>query len=62
MATAAKLLEEAMRLPEDEREELAAKILDSLDHGRQSRSKIRTKLSGERRRHAVVRSASLGKT
>jgi hypothetical protein len=30
METAAKLLEEAMRLPEDEREDLAAKILDSL--------------------------------
>jgi putative addiction module component (TIGR02574 family) len=31
MATAAKLLEEAMRLPEDEREELAAQLLDSLE-------------------------------
>jgi putative addiction module component (TIGR02574 family) len=31
METAAKLLEEAMRLPEDEREDLAAKILDSLE-------------------------------
>ena len=31
MQTAAKLLEEAMRLPEDEREELAAKLLDSLE-------------------------------
>ena len=31
METAAKLLEEAMRLPEDEREELAAKLLDSLE-------------------------------
>ena len=31
METAAKLLEEAMRLSEDEREELAAKLLDSLE-------------------------------
>ena len=31
METAAKLFEEAMRLPEDEREELAAKLLDSLE-------------------------------
>jgi putative addiction module component (TIGR02574 family) len=31
METAAKLLEEAMRLPADEREELAAKLLDSLE-------------------------------
>jgi putative addiction module component (TIGR02574 family) len=31
METASKLLEEAMRLPEDEREELAAMILDSLE-------------------------------
>ena len=31
METAAKLLKEAMRLPEDEREELAAKLLDSLE-------------------------------
>jgi len=31
METAAKLLEEAMRLPEDEREELAAQLLDSLE-------------------------------
>ena len=31
METAARLLEEAMRLPEDEREELAAKLLDSLE-------------------------------
>ena len=31
METAAKLLEEAMQLPEDEREELAAKLLDSLE-------------------------------
>jgi putative addiction module component (TIGR02574 family) len=31
METAAKLLEEAMRLPENEREELAAKLLDSLE-------------------------------
>jgi putative addiction module component (TIGR02574 family) len=31
METAAKLLEEAMRLPEGEREELAAKLLDSLE-------------------------------
>jgi putative addiction module component (TIGR02574 family) len=31
VATAAKLLEEAMRLPEDEREDLAAKLLDSLE-------------------------------
>ncbi len=29
--TAAKLLAEAMRLPEDEREELAAQLLDSLE-------------------------------
>jgi putative addiction module component (TIGR02574 family) len=29
--TAAKLLEEAMRLPADEREELAATLLDSLE-------------------------------
>ncbi|HEY4176047.1 MAG TPA: addiction module protein [Kofleriaceae bacterium] len=31
MEIAAKLLEEAMRLPEEEREELAAKLLDSLE-------------------------------
>jgi putative addiction module component (TIGR02574 family) len=31
MATPEKLLEEAMQLPEDEREELAAKLLDSLE-------------------------------
>lgn len=31
METAAKLLEEAMRLPADEREALAAKLLDSLE-------------------------------
>jgi putative addiction module component (TIGR02574 family) len=31
METAAKLLEEAMRLPADQREELAAKLLDSLE-------------------------------
>jgi len=31
MEIAAKLLEEAMRLPEDEREELAARLLDSLE-------------------------------
>jgi putative addiction module component (TIGR02574 family) len=31
MDTATKLLEEAMRLPEDEREELAAQLLDSLE-------------------------------
>jgi putative addiction module component (TIGR02574 family) len=31
METAAKLLEEAMRLPEEEREELAGKLLDSLE-------------------------------
>jgi putative addiction module component (TIGR02574 family) len=31
METSAKLLEEAMGLPEDEREELAAKLLDSLE-------------------------------
>jgi putative addiction module component (TIGR02574 family) len=31
METAQKLLEEAMQLPEDEREELAAKLLDSLE-------------------------------
>ena len=31
MQTAAKLLEEAMLLPEDEREELAAKLLDSIE-------------------------------
>lgn len=31
MQTAAKLLELAMQLPEDEREELAAKLLDSLE-------------------------------
>jgi putative addiction module component (TIGR02574 family) len=31
MQTAAKLLEEAMQLPEDEREELAAKLLDSIE-------------------------------
>jgi putative addiction module component (TIGR02574 family) len=31
VATAAKLLEEAMRLPEDEREDLSAKLLDSLE-------------------------------
>jgi hypothetical protein len=31
MEIAAKLLEEALRLPEDEREELAAKLLDSLE-------------------------------
>jgi putative addiction module component (TIGR02574 family) len=31
METAAKLLEEAMRLPADEREDLAAKLLDSLE-------------------------------
>jgi len=31
METAAKLLEEAMRLPEDEREDLAAKLLDNLE-------------------------------
>ena len=31
MSVAAKLLEEAMRLPEDERGELAAKLLDSLE-------------------------------
>ncbi len=31
MQTAAKLLEEAMCLPEDEREELAAQLLDSLE-------------------------------
>lgn len=31
MQTAAKLLEEAMRLPPDEREDLAAKLLDSLE-------------------------------
>jgi putative addiction module component (TIGR02574 family) len=31
MQPAAKLLEEALRLPEDQREELAAKLLDSLE-------------------------------
>jgi putative addiction module component (TIGR02574 family) len=31
MEPSAKLLEEAMRLPEDEREELAAALLDSLE-------------------------------
>jgi putative addiction module component (TIGR02574 family) len=31
MEPAAGLLEEAMRLPEDEREELAARLLDSLE-------------------------------
>ena len=31
MESAAKLLEEALRLPADEREELAAKLLDSLE-------------------------------
>jgi putative addiction module component (TIGR02574 family) len=31
METAAKLLEEAMHLPADEREDLAAKLLDSLE-------------------------------
>ncbi|MCW5833931.1 MAG: addiction module protein [Labilithrix sp.] len=31
MGVAAKLLEEAMQLPEDEREELAATLLDSLE-------------------------------
>ena len=31
MEPAAKLFEEAMRLPEDEREELAARLLDSLE-------------------------------
>jgi len=31
MNAAAKLLAEAMELPEDEREELAAKLLDSLE-------------------------------
>jgi putative addiction module component (TIGR02574 family) len=31
MQSAAKLLEEAMQLPEDEREELAAKLLDSIE-------------------------------
>jgi len=31
MNAAAKLLAEAMQLPEDEREELAAKLLDSLE-------------------------------
>lgn len=31
MEPAAKLLEEALRLPEDEREDLAAKLLDSLE-------------------------------
>jgi putative addiction module component (TIGR02574 family) len=31
MQTAAKLLEEALHLPADEREELAAKLLDSLE-------------------------------
>ncbi len=31
METAAKLLEEAMQLPEDEREELAAQLLDSIE-------------------------------
>jgi putative addiction module component (TIGR02574 family) len=31
MGVAAKLLEEAMQLPEDEREELAAMLLDSLE-------------------------------
>lgn len=31
MQSAAKLLEEAMQLPEDEREELAARLLDSLE-------------------------------
>lgn len=30
METAAKLLEQALRLPDDEREELAAQLLDSL--------------------------------
>ena len=31
METVAKLLEEAMQLPEDEREELAATLLDSIE-------------------------------
>ena len=31
METAAKLFEEAMRLPADEREDLAAQLLDSLE-------------------------------
>lgn len=31
METAAKLLAEAMQLPEDEREDLAARLLDSLE-------------------------------
>ena len=31
MSAASKLLEEAMRLPEDEREELAASLLDSIE-------------------------------
>jgi len=31
MEPAAKLLEEALHLPEDEREDLAAKLLDSLE-------------------------------
>jgi putative addiction module component (TIGR02574 family) len=31
MEPATKLLEEALRLPEDEREDLAAKLLDSLE-------------------------------
>lgn len=31
METAAKLLEEALHLPADEREDLAAKLLDSLE-------------------------------
>lgn len=31
MQNAAKLLEEAMQLPEDEREELASRLLDSIE-------------------------------
>lgn len=60
MEIAAKLLEEAMRLPEDEREELAAKLLDSLEPSTGSRSTTRTRSRSALRKPAAVRPEFLG--
>jgi len=60
MTAAAKLLADTLELPEAEREDLAAQLLDSLEPPPGARSKTRRRPSAGRRKLATVFRASRG--
>jgi hypothetical protein len=60
MTAAAKLLAEALQLPETEREDLAASLLDSFEPPPGSRSRTRTRSDAGHRPRVMVSVASHG--